>query len=163
MLAAPPTIAAKWRANSFIALAKGKDVKASESIINAQVEKIIKDDLLKLFNNLLGQERNITLTEQQQDRLKEIVVSAWEWTYVLKGDVVTLGDFQPTFYERGSPFVPTNMQEFEPNKKRKSAPEVAICTIGLGLLCFHSKTMGDSSEPLVVCKATVVTEPLYAS
>lgn len=164
MTIAPPTIAAKWRASSFIALSEGKNLKITNPAIADvdQVEAIVMDDISKLFDNFFGPARPVGLVEHQRDRLRQVLASGLEWNSVLKGEVIMLGDFQPIFYERGSKFSPDNMLEFEADKKRKLPPGVAICTIGLGLALLHTKEQGDNPQKTVVHKPMIVTEHLYA-
>lgn len=159
---APQNVAAKWRASSFVALSREEQPEARSGVIEAQIEHILKGDISKLIDNFFGQEKDdALLSEQQQQRLRKIVVSAWEWNDVLKGDVVTLGDFQTTFYGPGVPFDTQSMLELEPDKSRRSLPETVICTTGLGLSLSHSKANRDVPGPVVVYQATVATECFY--
>jgi hypothetical protein len=155
------TIAAKWRANTFIALGKRNDIEIRTKFIGEYVEQIMTNDLKVLFKGFFGEEVDVSLTEPQYEELKIIVSTAWDWNYVLKGGVVMLGDFQPTTCENGIPFDPRRMVDFEPNRKSKGSPGVAMCTIGLGLTLSRSKAKGSSPDDVVVCKASVVTEQVY--
>ncbi|KAJ1303489.1 hypothetical protein OPQ81_011676 [Rhizoctonia solani] len=155
-----PTVAAKWRASSFVALSKGN--KLEKPIMEEQVESLVAGDIQQLFNNLFGRDNEVTLTESQRRQLQDVVAMAWELNYMLKGEVVTLGDFQPLCYARGVPFDPKTMVEFEPDRKRKPG-NVAICTVRLGLSLSYSKGAGKDASPVIVYPATVVTQTVYDS
>ncbi|KEP54007.1 AIG1 domain protein [Rhizoctonia solani 123E] len=142
----PPVVAAKWRACSFMALSKGS--KLDKPVIGNQVENLIKEDIQPLLNNLFGQGDAIALTEAQRGQLQDVITVAWELNHVLKGEVVTLGDFVPLCCERGVPFDSKTMVEFEANKKRKPG-SVAICTVRLGLTLSHAKGAGKDGSPSV--------------
>ncbi|CAE6469439.1 unnamed protein product [Rhizoctonia solani] len=154
----PPIVAAKWRACSFMALSKGN--KLDKPTIESQVNNLVTDDIQPLLNNLFGQSNPVALTETQRDQLQELVTIAWELNHVLKGEVVTLGDFLPLCCQRGVPFDSKTMVEFEASKKRKPG-SIAICTIRLGLTLSHSKGAGKDTSPSVICPATVVTPTIY--
>ncbi|KDN40996.1 hypothetical protein RSAG8_07702, partial [Rhizoctonia solani AG-8 WAC10335] len=154
----PPVVAAKWRACLFMALSKGN--KLDKPAIEAQVESLVTEDIQPLLNNLFGQGNTAALTETQRGQLQGVITVAWELNHALKGEVVTLGDFLPLCCERGVPFDPNTMVEFEASKKRKPG-SVAICTIRLGLTLSHAKGAGKNGSPSVVCPATVVTPTIY--
>ncbi|CAE6440507.1 unnamed protein product [Rhizoctonia solani] len=141
-----PTVAAKWRASTFMALSKGN--KLDKPTIGAQVEGFITEDVQPLLNNLFGQSNAVALTEAQRDQVQDVITAAWELNHVLKGEVVTLGDFLPLCCERGALFDPKTMVEFEASKKRKPG-SVAICTIRLGLTLSHTKGAGKDGSPSV--------------
>ncbi|CAE7056620.1 unnamed protein product [Rhizoctonia solani] len=153
-----PIVAAKWRANSFMALSKGN--KPDRIVIEAQVEDLVTGGIQLLLNNLFGQSNAIGLTETQRSQLQDVVTIAWELNHILKGEVITLGDFLPLCCEGGVPFDPKTMVEFEASKKRKPG-SIAICTIRLGLTLSHSKGAGKDTSPSVICPATVVTPTIY--
>lgn len=156
-----PTVAAKWRASSFSAISLRSGSETRDKSITQYVEQIASHDLARLLKGVYGQQTGLKLTERQCDRLREFVTLAWDWNEVLKGSVIFLGDFQPVAYANGSPFNPTRMEEFERDKAEKRDPEVAMCTIGLGLTVSRSKVKGDVPEEEVVCRASVVTERRY--
>ena len=72
-----------------------------------------------------------------------------------------LGDYQPIAYATGLPFDPLLMAEFEPSKPEKGLPDIAVCTIGLGLTVLRAKVNGNTRDADVICKVTVVSERLY--
>ncbi|CAE6498273.1 unnamed protein product [Rhizoctonia solani] len=135
----PPFVASKWRASSFIALSKGG--KLDKATIESQVESFVAEDIQPLLHNLFGQNDAAALTENHRSQLQDIVTAAWKLNHVLKGEVVTLGDFQPQCYEGGTPFDRKTMIEFEPDKKRGPG-DVVICTIRLGLALSYSRGAG---------------------
>ncbi|CEL54217.1 hypothetical protein RSOLAG1IB_11615 [Rhizoctonia solani AG-1 IB] len=153
-----PTVAAKWRASSFVALSQGN--KFNHSVIESQVESLVMSDIQQLLSNIFGGADTVTLTDDQRKKLQDIVTLAWEFNYMLKGEVVTLGDFQPLCYERGTPFNPKTMVEFEPDKKRKPG-DIAISTVRLGITLSYSKGIAQHAGPLIVCPATVITSSIY--
>ncbi|KAG8712292.1 hypothetical protein FRC11_000510, partial [Ceratobasidium sp. 423] len=154
----PPIVAAKWRASSFLALSKG--IRLDKATIESQVESLVAEDIQPLLHNLFGQNDAATLTENHRGQLQAIMTVAWEFNHVLKGEVVTLGDFQPQRYEPGVPFDSKTMIEFEPNKKRGPG-DVVICTVRLGLTLSSSRGAGKDATPLVIVPPTVVTPMLY--
>ncbi|EUC54015.1 AIG1 domain protein, putative, partial [Rhizoctonia solani AG-3 Rhs1AP] len=147
-----PTVAAKWRASTFMALSKGN--KLDKPTIGAQVEGFITEDVQPLLNNLFGQSNAVALTEAQRDQVQDVITAAWELNHVLKGEVVTLGDFLPLCCERGALFDPKTMVEFEASKKRKPG-SVAICTIRLGLTLSHTKGAGKDGSPSVLINSAL--------
>ncbi|KAF8713398.1 ATP binding, partial [Rhizoctonia solani] len=156
---ASPIVASKWRANSFMALSKGN--KLDQSMIESQVESLLAGDIQQLVNNLFGHSGVVTITDGQRSQLRNIVTSAWELNYVLKGEAVTLGDFQPLYVKSGTPFDSKAMVEFEANKKKKPG-DVAIYTIRLGLTLSHSKGARQDAKPVIICPATVVTPRIFS-
>ncbi|KAF8754977.1 hypothetical protein RHS01_05540 [Rhizoctonia solani] len=156
---ASPIVASKWRANSFMALSKGN--KLDQSMIESQVESLLAGDIQQLVNNLFGHSGVVTITDGQRSQLRNIVTSAWELNYVLKGEAVTLGDFQPLYVKSGTPFDSKAMVEFEADKKKKPG-DVAIYTIRLGLTLSHSKGARQDAKPVVICPATVVTPRIFS-
>ncbi|ELU42319.1 AIG1 domain-containing protein [Rhizoctonia solani AG-1 IA] len=154
-----PIVASKWRANSFMALSKGN--KLDQSMIESQVESLLAGDIQQLVNNLFGHSGVVTITDGQRSQLRNIVTSAWELNYVLKGEAVTLGDFQPLYVKSGTPFDSKAMVEFEADKKKKPG-DVAIYTIRLGLTLSHSKGARQDAKPVVICPATVVTPRIFS-
>ncbi|CCO35407.1 hypothetical protein BN14_09525 [Rhizoctonia solani AG-1 IB] len=145
-----PTVAAKWRASSFVALSQGN--KFNHSVIESQVESLVMSDIQQLLSNIFGGADTVTLTDDQRKKLQDIVTLAWEFNYMLKGEVVTLGDFQPLCYERGTPFNPKTMVEFEPDKKRKPG-DIAISTVRLGITLSYSKGIAQHAGPLILINA----------
>ncbi|CUA67156.1 Coiled-coil domain-containing protein 77 [Mus musculus] [Rhizoctonia solani] len=154
----PSVVAAKWRACTFMALSKGN--KLDKPAIEGHVENLIKEQIQPLFNNLFGQSNSVALTDDQRSQLQDVITAAWELNHILKGEVVTLGDFLPLCCERGVPFDPKTMVEFEASKKRKPG-SIAICTIRLGLTLSYAKGSGKNSVPSVVCPATVITPTIH--
>ncbi|CEL54820.1 hypothetical protein RSOLAG1IB_11765 [Rhizoctonia solani AG-1 IB] len=155
---ASPIVAAKWRASSFMALSKGN--KLNQPMIESQVDSLLARDVQQLVNNLFGRTDTVTLAESQRSQLRDIVTSAWELNHVLKGEVVTLGDFRPVYVENGTTFDPKTMSEFEPDKRRKPG-DVAIYTVRLGLTLSHSKGAGRDTRPAIICPVTVITSTIF--
>ncbi|CAE6473525.1 hypothetical protein ACGC1H_005434 [Rhizoctonia solani] len=153
-----PNIAARWRASAFKALSDGH--KIDESTVESLVENLASGDIQQIFNNLFGESNAVTLTESQRNQLQDVVILAWEFNYLLKGEVVALGDFQPVYHECGVPFDQKTMIGFEPNQQRKP-DDVAICTVELGMVLYYSKGAEKDASPSVVCPATVVTPAIY--
>ncbi|KAH7336862.1 hypothetical protein B0J17DRAFT_665151 [Rhizoctonia solani] len=154
---ASPAVAAKWRMSTFMALSMGN--KLHESAIDKQVENLVSEDIQLLLNNIFGRDNPVTLTDSHRSQLRGIITSAWEFNYVLKAEVLALGDFQPFFCEPGVPFNPTSMVAFEPNQR--AVPDVALSTVKLGLTLSYSKESGKDANPSVILKATVVTPAVY--
>jgi hypothetical protein len=156
--AASPIVAAKWRASSFMALSKGN--KLNQPMIESQVDSLLARDVQQLVNNLFGRTDTVTLAESQRSQLRDIVTSAWELNHVLKGEVITLGDFRPVYVENGTTFDPKTMSEFEPDRRRKPG-DVAIYTVRLGLTLSHSKGAGRDTRPAIICPVTVITSTIF--
>ncbi|CAE6435885.1 unnamed protein product [Rhizoctonia solani] len=155
---ASPIVATKWRASSFLALSKGN--RFNQPMIENQVESLLAGDIQQLVNNLFGHIDTVTLVESQRAQLQNIVTSAWDLNHVMKGEVVTLGDFRPLCVENGTPFDPKTMSEFEPDKRRKPG-DVAIYTVRLGLALSYSKGVEQDARPAIICPATVVTSTIF--
>ncbi|KAG8783945.1 hypothetical protein FRC12_019179 [Ceratobasidium sp. 428] len=155
------TTASKWRANSFLAISNGHDTTTRIEHIHKHAENIKAQDLAILFTNFFGKNVQISLTDLHNEEIERLVSLAWDWNVTLKGSVVMLGDFQPTIYDSGVPFNPECMADFEPKKGSRRAPDIVLCTVGLGLTVSRSKTAGNSLGQSIVCKATVVTEYIY--
>ncbi|CAE6506311.1 unnamed protein product [Rhizoctonia solani] len=153
-----PNIAARWRASTFTALSDGH--KLDKPTIEGLVENLVSGDIQQIFNNLFGENNVVTLIESQRNQLQDVITLAWEFNYLLKGEVVALGDFQPVYHECGVPFDPKTMVGFEPNQQRKPN-DVAICTVELGMVLYYSKGAENNASPSVVCQATVVTPAIY--
>ncbi|CUA77230.1 hypothetical protein RSOLAG22IIIB_06585 [Rhizoctonia solani] len=153
-----PNIAARWRASTFIALCDGH--KLDEPSIKDIVESLASGDIQQLLNNLFGETNAVALTEDQRNQLQDIVKLAWEFNYLIKGEVVALGDFQLLYHEHGVPFDPKTMAGFEPGQQRKP-DDVALCTVEFGIALRYSKGAENDAGPSVVCQATVVTPAIY--
>ncbi|KAG8792438.1 hypothetical protein FRC12_006085 [Ceratobasidium sp. 428] len=155
------TIAAKWRANSFLALSKGDDAEIRAQYVRKYIQEITTQDLDVLFTGYFGENIKVSLSDSHSKALEQLFSLAWGWNHTLKGGVVMLGDFMPVVYESGAPFDPTYMQDFEPKKKLKKQPTTALCTVGLGLMLSRSRAKGESPDSTLVCKTSVVTELIY--
>lgn len=144
-----------------MALSQKNGVDLRAELINKYVEYVLKVDIDGLFGAFFGEQAGIALTSLERERLHDIISSAWDWNQILKGSVVVLGDLQPVAYNNGLPFDSLRMSEFEPRKGEKGDPDVAMCTIGLGLVVSRSKVKGSAPDVAVVSKASVVTERRY--
>lgn len=102
----------------------------------------------------------MTLKKEHHDSLAQLVRTAWDWNSTLKGEILVLGDFQPTYYRFGTRFYPELMAEFE-SASGGPNPRAILATIGLGL--NSSRAVGGGRRPEVthVCKAIVATRILY--
>ncbi|QRW06689.1 50S ribosome-binding GTPase [Ceratobasidium sp. AG-Ba] len=151
-----PTIAFRWRANAFLGLC--------EDCNPEKVRKLIQQSTIESLNNLVSKffddQATVLLEAGLEEELEALVALAWNWNHTLKGDVVVLGDFQPTVFEHAVPFDNNQMADFEPNRK-KALPNTALCTVGMGLKSFRPKTKGGPWEETVVYKARVGTEYIY--
>ncbi|CAE6537627.1 unnamed protein product [Rhizoctonia solani] len=155
-----PTVAAKWRESTFMALSEGHEF--DKPAIEAQVKNLVSGDIQHLLCNIFGPSTDIALPEYLCSQLRDIVTLAWELNYLLKGEVLALGDFQPLCHEYGVPFDPKTMVGLEPHKQRNPDDIViALCTVELGLIRYYSKGVENDTNPSVVCQAKVVTPAIY--
>lgn len=109
--------------------------------------------------SFLGDEQRVELEQRQLSQIKELVRTAWDWNATLKGEVIVLGDFHPTYYDPHTTFEPSCHQEFEPRSGVNT--DSVLGTLTLGLTCTQSMGNGSQSEVMVVCKALVATESIY--
>lgn len=155
------TVAAKWRASAFLALSQPGESSMRTKFIGNFVEQIVTTNINALLKAYFGEQADIKLAEEENKLLDHIVSSAWDWNQVLRGSVIVLGDFQPRAYANGVPFDSHLMAEFEPGRDKKVVPDIAICTIGLGLVVSRPKVKGGILEEETVYQALVVTERRY--
>lgn len=132
---------------------------AAKDIIST-AKKIARDAINPLIAFFFGREAGVTLDDQHYLRLEQIVRTAWEWNLTLKGEVLLLGDFEPTDYQAGSRFNSHLMTEFEATPGEVE-PKFILATLALGLDSSRALGGGQSPEVTHVYKAVVATEVLY--
>ncbi|KAG8737714.1 hypothetical protein FRC10_007913 [Ceratobasidium sp. 414] len=156
----PQAVAAKWRANCFKSIFKPEGPDAVAQRVNVVVREFVDTNLTPLLTYFFGQASGVRLEHQHLDRLIQLFRMAWDWNSMLKGEVIMLGDFYPTYYAPMHHFDPSLMGEFEPDS-RKSQPKYILGTLGLGLLSSRAVGGGKTPEVTVVSKATVAGMSLY--
>ncbi|KAG8695085.1 hypothetical protein FRC08_008054 [Ceratobasidium sp. 394] len=154
------TVAARWRANYFKAIYKPRTPDAVAYHIGVIAREFVNSSLSPLLTYCFGEKAEVEPENQQLDRITRLFRAAWDWNFVLKGEIVLQGDFHPTYYGPLHRFDPDVMTEFKPNP-RKPQPEYILGTLGLGLSSSHAVGGGKRPEETVVYKATVVTKSLY--
>lgn len=113
-----------------------------------------------LITHFFGREAGVALKKEHHDSLERLVRTAWEWNSTLKGEILLLGDFEPTNYRHVSLFDPQLMAEFEAKPGGKE-PKAMLATIALGLNCWRAVGGNRPPEMTHVCKAVVATKVLY--
>ncbi|KAG8717676.1 hypothetical protein FRC09_013913 [Ceratobasidium sp. 395] len=157
----PQAVAAKWRASCFKSIYRPEDPNATTHHVNSITQEFITGSLSSLLTYFLGRSANVWLEPQHQDRLTRLFRVAWDWNSMLKGDVIMLGDFHPTYYDPLRHFDPGLMDEFD-SVARRPQPKFILGTLGLGLLSSRAVGGGQTPQVTVVLKATVATKNLYA-
>ncbi|KAG9103544.1 hypothetical protein FRC06_010029 [Ceratobasidium sp. 370] len=142
----PQAVAAKWRANCFKSIFKPEGPDAVAQHVGLIVREFVDRNLTPLLTYFFGQASGVRLDHQHLDRLIRLFRMAWDWNSTLKGEVIILGDFYPTYYAPMHRFDPSLMSEFE-SDPRKPQPKFILGTLGLGLL--SSRAVGGGKSPEV--------------
>ncbi|KAG8684776.1 hypothetical protein FRC08_013492 [Ceratobasidium sp. 394] len=156
----PQAVAAKWRANCFKSIFKSEGPDAVTQQVNLVVREFVDSSLTPLLTYVFGEAPGVRLEHQHLERLIRLFRMAWDWNSTLKGEVIILGDFYPTYYAPMHRFDPSLMSEFELDP-RKSQAKYILGTLGLGLLASRAVGGGKSPEVTVVSKAIVGGMSLY--
>lgn len=83
---------------------------------------------------------------------------AESWNRLVKGSVVSHGDFQPTIFPHGSDFQLSWMNEYGAKPGTTNYPKISLAATGLGLIKYYSIGGGHEPEATVLRKVTIVSE-----
>ncbi|QRV77748.1 AIG1 domain-containing protein [Ceratobasidium sp. AG-Ba] len=158
----PQPVAGRWRASTFNNMHKYESPEAITQEVDLVVQEFLNGSLAPLVLSFFGEKSGVDLERHHLDGLIKLFRTAWDLNSMLKGEVIMLGDFYPTYYSPTHRFDANLMAEFEPASSDLSHTGPILGTLGLGLLV--SRAVGDGKPPdvTVILKATVATTRLYA-
>ncbi|QRV77749.1 50S ribosome-binding GTPase [Ceratobasidium sp. AG-Ba] len=157
----PQAVSAKWRSNCFKSIYKPESEDAITEFIDSCANGFLEKSLMPLLAFVFGDNAGTILEKQHQDRLKQLFRIAWDWNSKLKGEVIVLGDFYPTYYPPVHRFDPGAMEEFDSGAQATQSKYI-LGTLGFGLVSSRSVGGGKTPDLTVVFKATVAMPSLYA-
>ncbi|EUC57429.1 50S ribosome-binding GTPase [Rhizoctonia solani AG-3 Rhs1AP] len=153
------TRSGKWRSSTFKSIYKDNNPDQVATWINELLHRFIHRCLIPLITCVFGSKH--AMVQQHFNQMHELVTRAWNWNSKLKGEVIILGDFRQTAHTLHSKFDPNTMKDFEPQPSTQ--PAYVLGTVALGLVSLRAMGGDQPPEETLVCKATVVTDSLYAN
>ncbi|KAL5632454.1 hypothetical protein ACGC1H_005423 [Rhizoctonia solani] len=153
------TRSGKWRSSTFKSIYKDNNPDQVATWINELLHRFIHRYLIPLITCVFGSKH--AMVKQHFNQMHELVTRAWNWNSKLKGEVIILGDFRQTMHTLHSKFDPNTMKDFEPQPSTQ--PTYVLGTVALGLVSLRAMGGEQPPEETLVCKATVVTDSLYAN
>ncbi|CAE6494292.1 unnamed protein product [Rhizoctonia solani] len=153
------TISGKWRSSTFTSIYEIDNLEQVSTWIDELLDRFTLEQLVPLMKFVFGS-NDFAPDRQHLNQTRELMMRAWTWNSKLKGEVIVLGDFRQTIHTPYSKFDPSTMKDFEPQPNAQ--PISVLGTIGLGLVSLRAVGGRQSPEETLVCKATVITNTLYA-
>ncbi|KAJ1303405.1 hypothetical protein OPQ81_011597 [Rhizoctonia solani] len=129
----PQIVTGRWRKDAFNSISRDSSLGCQDKPDNKRMHQIITEALSRLLGRIVVMQPQELLKGHVQALIK-IISEAEELNQLLKGDVSSLGDFQPIVFPFGEAFQPKYMSNTIPKPKKEKHPQTILATIGLGIL-----------------------------
>lgn len=153
-------MAGRWRRDSFNSISTGS-ASCSRTYINT-TRRVIIESLLALAGIEANSLRSVSgqLTQEHERQLTKLISMAESWNRLVKGSVVSHGDFQPIIFPYSCDFQPSHMSEYAVKPNNTDYPRISLATVELGLINRYAVGGNREPEVTVVRRATIVSEKL---